>query len=255
MLEVGLDEGLHLGGVGESESGVGPQGYEHVVGVDVDLAHLGQRSRAGWRLIRRSRNNGHNGSDPGAHRRLPTAGVVGLNPACLTSSIGTTASVTGLIPNNQTVSTLRLADSVTIGLVAVLLARGTDICGGASLAGSLARDTSLGGVEVLSSGAVDRPQLKLLTDTVGILVVTLRTDTAIGDGAELGVEGTLGASSLEGELSTAAAKLANSTGAEPEASPADAPTVGDDLVESTGVAVTVSIDEFVTLALADAGGS
>ena len=39
MREVGLDERLHLSGVGEVEGRGGPEGDEHVVGVDVGGSH------------------------------------------------------------------------------------------------------------------------------------------------------------------------------------------------------------------------
>lgn len=99
---------------------------------------------------------------------------------------------------------------------------------------------------------VNRLELKFLTYSVRILIEALRTDASVSDRAKLGVQGALGTSSLEQELIAATAELANSTGIERKTSPAYASSIGDNLVECARVAISLGIDEFITLALADA---
>ena len=42
VVEAGLNEGLHLAGVGERKGRVGPESDKDIVGVDIDFAHLAQ---------------------------------------------------------------------------------------------------------------------------------------------------------------------------------------------------------------------
>jgi len=107
----------------------------------------------------------------------------------------------------------------------------------------------------LSSRAVDGSEGELLTDSEQVLVVSGGAVAAVDLRLEDGVQGADGASSLEGELSSSASKGADSASVERVSGLADALSVGDDLVGSTGEAVSAGVKKFVRLALADAHGS
>lgn len=94
-----------------------------------------------------------------------------------------------------------------------------------------------------------------MADSEVVLVETGRTVASVDFRSEDGVEGTNGASSLEGEVSVTARKSADSATVERVSSSADALTVGDDLVGSAGEAVAHGVKNFVRLALTDAAGA
>ena len=68
----------------------------------------------------------------------------------------------------------------------------------------LESSTSVVGIEILSGRTFDRSEDKFLADSEVILVETGRTIASVDFRSEDGVEGTDGASSLEGEVSGSA---------------------------------------------------
>jgi hypothetical protein len=102
----------------------------------------------------------------------------------------------------------------------------------------------------LASTAVDGSEHQLLANSVGILVEASGAIAALDFRFVDGVQGANGTSSLEDELVASASELANSAAAHGVSSDANAFVVGDDLVSTTGVAVSVLVEDLVNSALA-----
>ena len=104
----------------------------------------------------------------------------------------------------------------------------------------------------MSCAAVDGPEDQLLADAICIFVVAIRAITTLDLWFVNSVKRADSASTLEDELVAAARKLANSAAAHRISADTDASVVGDDLIGTARVAVSVGIEDLVTSALAHA---
>lgn len=104
----------------------------------------------------------------------------------------------------------------------------------------------------MSARAADGLKGQFIANSIGVHVESAGAGAAIDGGVEDCVQWAGRAGALEGELIASARKDAVSAGTQGVTSSADALTVGNDLVESTGVAVSVGVQKLIVLALADA---
>lgn len=107
----------------------------------------------------------------------------------------------------------------------------------------------------MSSIAGDGFEHQLLANSIGILVVASGTVAPVYLWFVDGVQRANCTSSLENELVAGTGQLADSTAAQSVSSDAHALAVGDHLVGSTGVAVSIGVKNLVTSALAGTHGS
>ena len=94
-------------------------------------------------------------------------------------------------------------------------------------------------IEVLTVSTLDGFQDKFLTNSEVIFVVASGAATSVDFSLIDGVEGTNSASSLEGELVGSTRESTNSTTIQGISSGTDTLSIGDDLVGSTSVTVSI----------------
>lgn len=100
--------------------------------------------------------------------------------------------------------------------------------------------------------AIDRFQDQFLAHSIKILVLSTGTVASVDFCFVDGVERANGASSLEGELSTEAGQGTNSTTIFGVSFLAATLIASDDLVSSTGEAIALTVQQFITLTLTHA---
>ena len=107
----------------------------------------------------------------------------------------------------------------------------------------------------MSGTALNRSKSELFTYSKVVLVEASGAITTVDFFLVDSIEGTDSTSSLEGELTRSTRKGTDATAVQGVASLADTHAFRDDLVGSTGEAVTIFVKNFVSLTLANAHGS
>ena len=263
--ETWLYEVLHLSWTREGKGLVCLQSNKHIVRVHIHVSWLVKSFQCAsswttsvgnvrWCRCRCGSGSGSRSwlrsrSIRPADWRLPTAAIPSLNLAWNTSRWATKTSITSLISNDESITTLRNTYTIIIRSISRSSAASAHSSWWASLTRSRTSYTSFSWIKVLASIAGNRLENKLLTNSKCIFIVSCRAVTTIDFSFVDSVQGADCASTLENELIGGTWELADSTTAQTKSTDTDTFSIRDDLVSSTSIAVTIAIQNLVSSAL------